>query len=517
MHPCQFAAAHPKTKGAWADVFEDPNNLDIFSLLMTETGDALVYLDSSLEYLNCVRLAVEGISKSSSEWRQGDPLLNLKLRDIINMKEAQEAVGSLLLMASSWPEWAAPFLASVFISDSEHNWSNTNGAASSTKEMGPGARHDTLDNYCGHSNWQKVVQMGHQLLRRLKAAIPEARDQQQLFADYTAALEENHDDQIQEWTELIQQWEKEPKGPNPYQSTAKKVILTSVCQALATTDRPDTGDAEDQDSWAQFILLRFKIEEMQASLRWKDQEHEQESSAKLQESKTTILRMIRHFRADQDIYMHGISQLVPADEDGSTHTTRSPEKIRLFLPSGLSSSAREEYCPSALSSVEAQLRYAAAFDALDNLRQQLWIQTYMSRFKLRQIHGQQPNTRARAVQVSIDQKVNKAAESYCRAREAYRRLVGGGDWEAVLQELKPEDKHSLGERVLKERDQMEQNKVKATTGYGMVTRQNFQIEWLKAHARALRWREEVQLLDSEMSQTMRMTPQGPLTLFLQKA
>lgn len=42
----------------------------------------------------------------------------------------------------------------------ERNWSLTNGAAASTKEMGPGSQHDTLDGHCGHANWRKLVTMG---------------------------------------------------------------------------------------------------------------------------------------------------------------------------------------------------------------------------------------------------------------------------------------------------------------------------------------------------------------------
>lgn len=42
----------------------------------------------------------------------------------------------------------------------ERNWSKLNGAASSTKQMGPGSRHDTLDDFCGHMNWRKIVDLG---------------------------------------------------------------------------------------------------------------------------------------------------------------------------------------------------------------------------------------------------------------------------------------------------------------------------------------------------------------------
>lgn len=42
----------------------------------------------------------------------------------------------------------------------ERGWANINPVASSTKEMGPGARRDTLDDFFGDWNWKKVVGLG---------------------------------------------------------------------------------------------------------------------------------------------------------------------------------------------------------------------------------------------------------------------------------------------------------------------------------------------------------------------
>lgn len=39
----------------------------------------------------------------------------------------------------------------------ERGWANINPIASSTKEMGPGARRDILDDHFGYSNWRKIV------------------------------------------------------------------------------------------------------------------------------------------------------------------------------------------------------------------------------------------------------------------------------------------------------------------------------------------------------------------------
>ena len=47
----------------------------------------------------------------------------------------------------------------------ECGWSMLNTAASSTKEMGPGHRHDTLDDLIGDSNWKKFIGLGKCLHR----------------------------------------------------------------------------------------------------------------------------------------------------------------------------------------------------------------------------------------------------------------------------------------------------------------------------------------------------------------
>lgn len=42
----------------------------------------------------------------------------------------------------------------------ERGWSEINAVASSTKEMGPGSRRDTLDDHFGARNWRKTTQIG---------------------------------------------------------------------------------------------------------------------------------------------------------------------------------------------------------------------------------------------------------------------------------------------------------------------------------------------------------------------
>lgn len=42
----------------------------------------------------------------------------------------------------------------------ERPWANIGGIASSTRIMGPGARHDTIDDHWGFWNWVKLISLG---------------------------------------------------------------------------------------------------------------------------------------------------------------------------------------------------------------------------------------------------------------------------------------------------------------------------------------------------------------------
>lgn len=46
----------------------------------------------------------------------------------------------------------------------ERGWAHINPVATSTREMGPGSRRDTLDDHFGDWNWKKVVAMGEYFL-----------------------------------------------------------------------------------------------------------------------------------------------------------------------------------------------------------------------------------------------------------------------------------------------------------------------------------------------------------------
>ena len=111
-----------------------------------------------------------------------------------------------------------------------------NRVANSTKEMGPGSRHDTLDDHFGHHNWRKYILLGKfslfiiglvvnllsrsgtTLHSRLLLAVKEQKRQEQIFNEFTDSLREDGKVDIEQWTVMIVAWEQDPSETNPYVS-----------------------------------------------------------------------------------------------------------------------------------------------------------------------------------------------------------------------------------------------------------------------------------------------------------
>ncbi|KAI0038297.1 hypothetical protein FA95DRAFT_1505888, partial [Auriscalpium vulgare] len=391
----------------------------------------------------------------------------------------------------------------------ERGWSNVNGAASSTKEMGPGGRHDTVDDHCGHANWRKTVGLGASLLRRLKASLSQAAEQGDIYTEFTRSLELDHPEKLLEWREEIQEWEAHGEGPNPYRKPVPVHVL--VCSFMLDADANLNS------------RLRLRLD------KTGDRDGTSNQAARLQESRTSLLRLLHRFRADQELHMPYIASIIEVDESTQSHNTVRPKHIKLYLPSDLSARERATRCDPSLAEIEAKLRYAGACQALDDVRHQLRFRTYVKRFKVNNVVGQRKNTRARTFQSRIDDAVKRAAATYRLHRAAYLRLVGPGAWENRLRELLDEHLVGLGERLLDQIDLADIERVKeylrsrrgpSSTGESRYTlpwiwytagsgnedddveiahcTTDLKVEWFKTRARSTRWMEEVLHLLEEM-------------------
>lgn len=158
--------------------------------------------------------------------------------------------------------------------------------------------------------------------------------------------------------------------------------------------------------------------------------------------------------------MPRVASLLDPNESGTGHTTNRPELIKLYLPSHFSPDDRPGHCDPMLVTKEARLRLGALSEALDDVRHQLRFRTYMNKWKIKNVKGQRPNTRARSVQDRIEGSVKRAAETYRLHYKAYFQLVGEGAWQQQFRELKDDDLRGLGERIINEIESAEEERVR---------------------------------------------------------
>ncbi|KAG6821717.1 hypothetical protein H0H92_001246, partial [Tricholoma furcatifolium] len=104
--------------------------------------------------------------------------------------------------------------------------------------MGPGSRHDTLDDFIGFSNFRKTVDYGDNLLRSMVQAIPEAILHHQAFEAFTYGLTNEHSDKLAEWERDVRIWEmNKSKNKDPYLIEEEVVSVHKIECQLADEDR----------------------------------------------------------------------------------------------------------------------------------------------------------------------------------------------------------------------------------------------------------------------------------------
>ena len=122
----------------------------------------------------------------------------------------------------------------------EHGWADINRIATSTWEMGPGSRWDTLDDHFGDWNWKKIMMFGEpclsvcfvlvfrtyissgpSLLWKLKDTVSEQGDQVWAFNQIMATLPLAS---VTNWTAAIELWESDNTQVNPFVATMKSKL-----------------------------------------------------------------------------------------------------------------------------------------------------------------------------------------------------------------------------------------------------------------------------------------------------
>ncbi|KAF7980030.1 hypothetical protein HWV62_40156 [Athelia sp. TMB] len=417
----------------------------------------------------------------------------------------------------------------------ERNWSYIKSGVGQTVEMGPGGRHDVLDDFFGYSNFRKMIDIGSSLLKKMVKAMSEAIAHRRAFEELDACLKEDKADQVAKWEEEYAAWDKMPTGSPCIFDTSDSVnSMAQVKLQLANEEAAKSGLSTAPHTQSTFLLIGMDIEHIQSKLIYDVKEHKTPTAlqeAQLQERRVALRKRIKIFRSLQEQYMPDLRRVLrdPTVLDDATDVL--PERVRLYLPSELSSgSHRNKACTNGLADIEERLREASARDKLGHLQQNLRTRTYLNKWRVKNISGQRMSTRARSLQHRNDMKVHEAKSQYRHARKALLALRGPGPWEKRLRELKDEDVRALNERTLTEHEKLQREHriktggqfdedaydgviVEGTSGESRRTlswiwmstqgddkemNECLRVEWAKCKARQARWHEELMLLQEEM-------------------
>ncbi|KAG1723397.1 hypothetical protein EDB19DRAFT_1898082 [Suillus lakei] len=333
----------------------------------------------------------------------------------------------------------------------ECGWADINPIATSTREMGPGSRRDTLDDHFNDWNWKKICAMGSIFHRKYNFALIEVQERVDDLNDFEASLAT---DELAKWRKDVEEWEANRSRPNPFEGRAtttmtQAAVRLALSMAEATEiERGNNMSLHNDISSSVLISSGIRIGGSTVARRLEfDAKVAGQHATDAQKGK--LIQRVNALRRRIDTWAQGavVSSL--------------PHRV---------------LCDDHLLKHEWELREAQAYDTLNDLRTVLNLRYHLYKYKDTFIRGQIIN--------NAEHRIDALSLKYTTSRGALLKLASrlgkNDDWE---RSLKPLDK------------QKDAVPLKHDDGR-MVGQQTLHVEWCKA--RAHRWEEEVQLLWEEM-------------------
>ncbi|KAG1729494.1 uncharacterized protein EDB91DRAFT_1239214 [Suillus paluster] len=332
----------------------------------------------------------------------------------------------------------------------EQGWLNINPVASSTKEMGPGCRWDTLDDHFGDWNWKKVVNLGANLLCKTKEAMLEKVAFHATFKELDAAITEEHHIA---WKAEVERWEENPNDPsvsNPFE--AKSVAITQA--------------------GAHLKLVQLEAKEL-----------EQGADVSLHPEVSPSILIGLGLDLEEEQFMKGLGNHIMDTQKGNLLHQRNGLNL-LYMP--------------------------VAHDALEELRQCLHICSSLLTYKKDWVHRQGANTGAQNALEHVTGRQAACTARYHASWEALNTLareLGKVGWEQGLWLLEPDDIQPLIDPDILPG----QGRQKLTWIWRMhgvdssgdgTDEDGVRVEWCKARAHTMCWAKEVELLHEEMCRVL---------------
>ncbi|KAJ7300391.1 hypothetical protein DFH08DRAFT_725373, partial [Mycena albidolilacea] len=397
----------------------------------------------------------------------------------------------------------------------ERGWANANPLATSTKEMGPGARRDALDDHFNDWNHKKIVGLGSFLLERGKKAVTNMMTHRLELLEAEQGLP---GDVVAAWTTEMELWEADSANPNPFRVADKPEGLFAIRGRLAaeatTAVAGDEADNIRGDLHAhEMIDMGLQLEEQQRDLAVdsstvKLHATDRQKTALLERS-NKLGRKITEWLKIRESFTPVVATL-RVEEDAAPHPSSSRVmQCKLWLPSRLAVMPRCQREAGAMLDTRFELRVGHATRRLwINASARLLVRTAKYHYKDAFQHGVAANTRANTAIANVDERIRRAAAQYRVARLALVNLgplLEERDWKLKLRPLSHDD---AAEALRKKREEERPAswiwlaQLSEEEGSQTAMAEALQIEWAKTRARAWRWTEEVDLVEEEMRRVL---------------
>ncbi|KAG6849154.1 hypothetical protein H0H93_010910 [Arthromyces matolae] len=397
----------------------------------------------------------------------------------------------------------------------ERGWANINRIAQSTKEMGPGARRDTIDDHFNDLNWKKTTQFGEQMLKKIREAAAECREHSLVLEEFNNSVPQDVRDV---WKDQVEAWEADSSLENPYfnasNAPSERDVRLQLAQEVAAGEGSGADSSPSHVHASVMIATGLGLEEEQRKLGADIAsigQHPTTSQLSTSLEKSNHLRSkITSWIEVQSLFMAEASRQrfkeAPSATPDGTSSTKAYD-IQLWLPSNLA--AKGIIVPQELRMYEWRLRQGQAHDALEEIRRVLRLKSYLYKYKDRFAQGVKANTRSNVVIDKATVNMNRAAERYRVARNAMLTLANSLEtpvtWRTTLRDLRSEDLRALSEGLVGDTEGRRsvswiwlQNTDSAQTDEDPRFNDALRIEWCRSRARMMRWSEEVELLQEEM-------------------
>ncbi|KAG6847867.1 hypothetical protein H0H93_005344 [Arthromyces matolae] len=392
----------------------------------------------------------------------------------------------------------------------ERGWANINPLAQSTKEMGPGNRRDTIDDFFNDWNWKKIIKFGPSMVKKIQEAARCSREHKEALDELEAVIPK---DVVESWTAEVELWETDPAKKNPYQTTS--AVRLKLAEEAARTEA-DRGEIEiSHEMHASTIIANgIAIQEEQHKLLLEKEglgDHPTTTQLyKLTERSNQLRRKIALWIDAQVTVMPEASRHRQSKSQTTTEGTPGVQvyDIELWLPSKLAT--KNTLVNHQFRLFEWQLRHGQAHDALDEIRNALRLQAYLYKHKDRYASGVKANTRSNTAISRATEMVKEGSRKYRIAREALATLAQTGieipvDWASNLRPLRDEDCRKLSEGLVGDTEGRRTVSwiwfhfpAAAEAAEDPRLNDALRIEWCRSRARSMRWTEEVELLQEEM-------------------